>query len=269
MTLIPIGRFAQASRLSAKSLRNHDRSGLLPAAFVDPDSGYRYYRLQQLPRARAIRTLRLLEVPVAELAAILDGDDPDAALASHLDSLHRQRDAYEQKALQLRRLMDRKDLTMSHDVTVKILEPERVAAWRTTASYEEVFTAIPTGFGAVLGHLDAVGITPVGAPTTVFHAIPDADTDGDVEMCVPIGTPIEDAEPVRCTELAGGPVATVIHRGPYDDMEETYAAVFDWIEARGHHQVGSHREVYLNHPDDVATDELLTEIRIPIDADTD
>lgn len=267
MTLIPIGRFAQASRLSAKSLRNHDRSGLLPAAFVDPDSGYRYYRLQQLPRARAIRTLRLLEVPVADLAKILDGDDPDAALASHLDSLHQQRDAYEQKALQLRRLIDRKDLTMSHDVTVKILEPERVAAWRTTASYEDVFTAIPTGFGAVLGHLESVGVSPVGAPTTVFHAIPDADADGDVEMCVPIGVPIEDADRVRCAELAGGAVATIIHRGPYDDMDEAYAAIGAWIHERGHRVIGSHREVYLNHPADVPEAELLTEIRMPIDAD--
>ena len=267
MTLIPIGRFAQASRLSAKSLRDHDRSGLLPAAFVDPDSGYRYYRLQQLPRARAIRTLRLLEVPVAGLAAILDGDDPDAALASPLAALPRPRDAYEQKAQQLRRLIDRKDLTVPTDVTIKILEPERVAAWRTTASYEEVFTAIPTGFETVLGHLDSVGVSPVGAPMTVFHAIPDADTEGDVATCVPIGVPIDDEGPVRCLELDGGPVATVLHQGAYDDMEGTYAAIFDWIEGRGHRQVAPHREVYLNHPDDVPTEELLTEIRIHIDAE--
>lgn len=39
---MPIGRFAKASRLSMKSLRNYDESGLLPAAFVDPQSGYRY-----------------------------------------------------------------------------------------------------------------------------------------------------------------------------------------------------------------------------------
>jgi len=44
MMLMPIGHF---SRLSVKSLRNYDTAGLLPAAFVDPASGYR--------RARSIR----------------------------------------------------------------------------------------------------------------------------------------------------------------------------------------------------------------------
>lgn len=61
---MPIGRFAKASRLSVKSLRNYDESGLLPAAFVDPQSGYRYYRLEQLARADAIRSLRMVDMPL-------------------------------------------------------------------------------------------------------------------------------------------------------------------------------------------------------------
>ena len=47
MMLMPIGHFSRVSRLSVKSLRNYDTAGLLPAAFVDPASGYR--------RARSIR----------------------------------------------------------------------------------------------------------------------------------------------------------------------------------------------------------------------
>ncbi|HEV7641695.1 MAG TPA: MerR family DNA-binding transcriptional regulator, partial [Gaiellaceae bacterium] len=41
--LIPIGQFAAAARLSLKALRLYDQSGLLPARYVDPDSGYRFY----------------------------------------------------------------------------------------------------------------------------------------------------------------------------------------------------------------------------------
>ena len=77
MTLIPIGRFAKVSRLSVKSLRNYDQSGLLPAAFVDPQTSYRYYRLEQLARADAIRSLRMVDMPLHSIEELLDGDDPE------------------------------------------------------------------------------------------------------------------------------------------------------------------------------------------------
>ena len=75
--LMPIGRFARASRLSVKSLRNYHDSGLLPAAFVDPDSGYRYYRLSQANTAEAIRTLRSIDMPLDEILVVLESDEPD------------------------------------------------------------------------------------------------------------------------------------------------------------------------------------------------
>lgn len=68
MTLIPIGRFAAASRLSIKALRIYDQSGLLPAAHVDSASGYRCYRLEQLRWANTIRTLRGFDLPLTEIA---------------------------------------------------------------------------------------------------------------------------------------------------------------------------------------------------------
>ena len=38
-----IGEFARRSRLSPKALRLYDRLGLLSPAWIDPDSGYRWY----------------------------------------------------------------------------------------------------------------------------------------------------------------------------------------------------------------------------------
>ena len=62
--LLPIGRFAKATRLSVKALRHYDELGLLRPAFVDPSSGYRYYRPAQANQAEAIRILRSLEMPL-------------------------------------------------------------------------------------------------------------------------------------------------------------------------------------------------------------
>ena len=105
---MPIGRFGKACRLSVKSLRNYDASGLLPASFVDPRSGYRYYRLEQLARANGIRSLRLVEMPLDRIKAVLDGADSDALLRAHLAELLGQQEEYARMVHELRHLISRR-----------------------------------------------------------------------------------------------------------------------------------------------------------------
>ena len=79
MDLMSIGEFARSSRLSAKALRLYDELGLLPPARVDEDSGYRFYEPGQLRQARLIAALRQLQVPLAEIKAILRLEPVQAA----------------------------------------------------------------------------------------------------------------------------------------------------------------------------------------------
>jgi DNA-binding transcriptional MerR regulator len=74
-----IGEFARRSRLSPKALRLYDELGLLPPARVDEGSGYRLYEPDQLKPARLIAALRQLQVPLAEIKAILPLEPVQAA----------------------------------------------------------------------------------------------------------------------------------------------------------------------------------------------
>lgn len=76
---MPIGVFARRSGLTSSALRFYADSGLLRPAEVDPASGYRYYRADQLPRATALRRLREIAMPLVTVAAVLDGDPGEAA----------------------------------------------------------------------------------------------------------------------------------------------------------------------------------------------
>src|SRR5689334_69983 len=69
--LMPIGEFAAASRLSQKALRLYGENGVLPPAWVDPDSGYRYYRPEQLRIATLVALLRRAGMPLAEVRLFL------------------------------------------------------------------------------------------------------------------------------------------------------------------------------------------------------
>jgi len=74
--LLVIGRFARLVGLSVGALRHYDDLDLLRPAWVDPETGYRSYRRDQLETARTIVRLRDLEVPLDGIRAYLGTDDP-------------------------------------------------------------------------------------------------------------------------------------------------------------------------------------------------
>ena len=70
-THLSIGDFAEASRLSRKALRLYEERDILRPAYVDPESGYRYYQPDQLAAARLIRALRQIEMPLAAIQQLI------------------------------------------------------------------------------------------------------------------------------------------------------------------------------------------------------
>ena len=262
---MPIGRFARASRLSIKSLRNYDDSGLLPAAFVDSQSGYRYYRVEQLARADAIRSLRMVAMPLPAIAEALDRDDPESLLTSHLAELEEQRDEIQRKALELKRRIQTKEYVMSTEVTIKTNPTITALSHRTETTFSKIFSDIPEGLGAVMGTLAEENLDPVGPPFTLYYQAPDGDTAGDIAMCIPVAE--GSADDLETVTLPAGAAASIIHRGSYDNMGESYATVAAWVQQRGHSITGPAREIYLNSPADSAEEDLLTEILFPIDGE--
>ncbi|MCP4959491.1 MAG: hypothetical protein GY925_09515 [Actinomycetia bacterium] len=213
-------------------------------------------------RADVIRMLRIADVPLSEIGEVRDGPNPEIVLSSHLETLAQQRDKQERKLRYLERLISRKDVTVVHDVVIKVVDRQLVSSHRTTTTYEQVFTEIPNGFGRVFDRLQKANVAPSGIPFTVFHRAPDAEGPGDVEMCIPVAAAHSS---IPTIEIDGGPVAAVIHKGSYDEMGPAYEALARWIAEHGHQAIGPTREIYMNHPSDVAPAELLTELQWPID----
>ena len=88
-SLMSIGRFARLTGLTVKALRHYDELGLLRPAAVDAETGYRSYSSAQLGRAEAIRLLRRLEVPLDDIATLIETDDPAAVRRVLLDHQRR------------------------------------------------------------------------------------------------------------------------------------------------------------------------------------
>ena len=66
-----IGDVAKMFHLSVSSLRHYEKTGLVMPEYVDPDTGYRYYSTRQFEALNTIRYLRVLDMPLTEIADFL------------------------------------------------------------------------------------------------------------------------------------------------------------------------------------------------------
>ena len=256
------------TRLSIKALRRYDEQELLKPAWVDPTSGYRYYSPGQAAKAEAIRTLRRTDMPLGEIRQVLNAA-PDVAgnlMKTHRDRIAERLAENERMLDFLSELIDGRKQLMPYDVTVKELNDTKVVSVKIETSLETIGDQIGEGFGALWHTTTEQGASFSGAPFIVYHDIIDEETPGMVEICAPVAGEVNDSGDVHAGVIKGGPVASTLHKGPYNEVGPAYHALSTWISEHGHVPAGPPRETYLNDPQQVPEDQLLTEVAWPIDA---
>lgn len=73
--LFSIGEVAKLFHISISSLRHYEKEGLLTPEYIDSESGYRYYSTKQFEALNSIRYLRMLNMPLKEIADFLGNRD--------------------------------------------------------------------------------------------------------------------------------------------------------------------------------------------------
>jgi DNA-binding transcriptional MerR regulator len=139
-----IGRFADLSGLSIHALRHYDDVGLLIPDEVDPSSGYRRYRREQVRTARLVRALRWVDLPIDDVRAVIgdsDGELTRQTLNRHRQRLERRRGRLAAQITDVDRFLE-EGLTMAPDkpgcrpVQIKIAVEDMTAS---IAFYREAF----------------------------------------------------------------------------------------------------------------------------------
>lgn len=75
--MFQIGDVAKMFNLSVGTLRHYEKSGLLKPEYIDGDTGYRYYSTRQFEILNTIRYLRVLDMPLNQIADFLQNKDID------------------------------------------------------------------------------------------------------------------------------------------------------------------------------------------------
>ena len=256
--MFTIGDFARLGRVSVRMLRHYDSIGLLRPASVDPHTGYRFYRADQLRRLNRVIALKELGLTLEQVRAIVD-DAVDVAELRGMLRLRRSQlaeqlaaDTARLAAVEARlRMIESEGRMTTQDVVLKEIAPVRVAELTAVAaSYqgEDIGPVIQPLYPELFRRLSAAGVNPTGPGIAWYEP---ADAGGDA-VVVHAGV-LVDAEPSAAPDVAVRDLpalrsaATIIHHGAMDDVEPSMQALARWIEENGYRTDGFAREVYLDY----------------------
>lgn len=246
-----IGSFAEATLLSRKALRIYDERGLLLPAVVDPVSGYRFYRPEQRAPARLIGLLRAAGMPLREIDAVLSSSDSGSALSridSYRDDLQKSAHATALLLARARNHYTEDTMNTAHEITTK---EEVVLSELTRPTIETIDEVFSTSLERLRALASDRGLVITGDPFGVFHGRVDEESQGPVEVCVPVDRLTEDNGDVRSYRVAGGRHACVVVRGEETDFPAVLAAydsVAMWVESQGCTVAGPPRETWSTVP---------------------
>ena len=91
--LLSIGKMAALNRLSVSTLRLYDEKGLLKPRYIDPETGYRYYSIDQNARLDVIVYMKELGMSLSQIAEALQKEDVsliEEILSQKNEQIHQQ-----------------------------------------------------------------------------------------------------------------------------------------------------------------------------------
>lgn len=141
----------------------------------------------------------------------------------------------------------------------KISVPARpVLSVRKTTSVENLPAELGRAYQAVMLYLQELNEQPAGEPFAIYYNM---DMQAlDVEMGFPVRAGLPGRGEVQANLLPAGEIVTSVHQGPYPSMAPTYEAMTAWMQENHYQPSGVVGEFYLNDPEEVKPEEVLTRI---------
>ena len=267
--MLKIGDFSALAQVSIKTLRYYDEAGLLEPAWVDPESGYRYYAARQISQLHRILALKDFGFSLEEIARLLrEGVTAEQMRGMLLMQQAEQKKRVEEEGDRLSRIKSRirlieRENDMSYDVVLKSIPKQKIASVR------EVIAAYPA-VGALYGKV-ASGLGPAmgsaGIAVALWHDPEFKEKDVDAEAGFYLKQDVPARDGVKVHELPETTAACTVHNGAYRRLSEAYDAVLKWVAENGYRIAGPIRELYLHCTKPVRQDDesYVTEIQVPVE----
>jgi DNA-binding transcriptional MerR regulator len=236
--LLSIGEFAAATQLTPKALRLYDEQRLLPPASIDATNGYRYYSRAQVQLGRMIRTLRDMNLPLEEIAAVVTAEGARAEMllrhfALELDRRFAREKRALQAALMLMRASPRGDAPA---IVERARDAMTVAVSAFTATRERLVELYQMQLARTRDAVVRAGLSP-SAEGYCALIDPVSDEEGRLEVLLPLAPPSAVPEGVTLRHMPAAACAVwSVSTSDAHASEFTGAldALFDWFDRHGY-----------------------------------
>lgn len=253
--MLRIGMFSKISQVSVKTLRYYDQIGLLKPVEVDTFTGYRFYAFSQVSQLNRILALKGLGFTLEQVGRMLEENLSLAEMQGMLrmrqaelqQQMKETQTRLENVAFRLRQV-EEEDKMHDGEVVIKKVEPQRTVAVRGVVAN---YGAQASLWQELSEHLGQHGVRANGPSIVVDLSGEYREQDVDLEVFAPIDADLPESARVKMKILPGiKTAASIIHKGSYDGLRETYIGLFKWIEENAYTIIGPDREVYLHCPGD-------------------
>ena len=271
--LFGIGDIARLFHVRVSTLRHYENEGLLMPEYTDPRTGYRYYSPRQFEVLNTIRYLRVLDMPLAEIADFLGKRDVDRIE----EKLRQQKNALAAKQRELARIERKIDnrlrgiadaKTAPIGVITRSTVPAARIVWMSVADSLRISDALDmeTPIQDLARNTDEamVFLGKVGVGISAEHLISGQFAQYDGVFLVLDDEDQYSGEVMRLPETEC--VAIRFH-GSHPQAPAQYEKLLSYIRENGLSVTGFSREITLidyGFTDD--TEKFVTEIRIPVAA---
>ena len=251
--LLAIGVFSRLSAISVRMLRHYQGFGILEPHRVDPFTGHRFYRPEQLVTAHWVARLRDAGLPVSEIARMLAASDDPGLLRRLLGEQQARLDADRLTLTQREEAFQHlttylEASTMDIDVRRETLPAMTIAALRRVLPDYGSEGVLWQEIGPLMvadGALPPDHDAGIGGAT--FWDPDYRESDVDVEVWLQVDAPFEATAPLTCRTLAEQEVVVATLRGSYDAMGDVTAAVGAYLAAH-HLETGPMFNIYRVSP---------------------
>ena len=266
-----IGEFSKITGFSVKALRIYQEKEILLPDEVDTYSGYRYYSSGSVERARIVSRLKEMEFSLGDIADIIHEADDDSDLIIFLE---KQREVIARKLARHQKVLNtidqivqtEKEARMAHKSSDFVIEEKEVET-RLMAGvrYSGKYSDCGEKFGLIGKKM---GFSISGKPFCLYYNDEYREDDAEIEACMPVRKG-KSGNGIDVRELPGGKAVTLIHKGPFDTLGNSYEKIFEYINTKGLKKTLPFREVYLKGPGMIFKGDernYLTEIQILVES---
>lgn len=245
---LTIGDFARATHLSVKALRYYHSVGVLIPADVDPATGYRRYRAEQIALAQVIRRFRNLDMPIEDIQAVLAAPDiaiRNRVIATHLSRLESLLERTRQATASLHDLLHAQSPAPLSDLAHVSVPPAAAAAITETIHIRDAEAWYQGALGELYASLDSQGVRAAGPAGGIFSNDIFTEENGQATVFLPCHAAFRTTGRIAPLVVPAVELAITTHTGPHAGIDRAYGALAAYVAEHALSVEGSIREYYL------------------------